>query len=355
MSVFQPIVYTRPFRHNVMDYCYFVFPEALRAAAELSKVIDRHIKNVQAEEGGRGSIRGRRWHVFRCGEYILLGFATESFGRRDETGVPIRGYYGVLMTVDNACVPPLSFFSEIDAQYVEPHFNDYKNFERVYGTDLRMSQENAQIAEGEENREDEVEFNFEEDKLMFLSNAVAEERYLRAAVNAAKHSRNFEFVFGFNSEGHARELPVMNAVCYGVGAKLVALHEQEVHSIGRQTRPEAQSSFASRQGTCKFGERISHAEAHDKENGNTVKMRSFGIEYAEEDEGFLTATIQHIIRSLVWIDAHIDRRGGGAEKFRIYDGEGGHYGPDRGRAASPQRASGKTAPNYAFGMSVERS
>lgn len=359
MSIFQPIVYTRPFRHNVMDYCYFVLPEALKGYGELSS-IDRHIKNVLAVESGRGDIRGNRWHIFRFDDYVLLGLATESFGRHDETGVPIRGYYGVLMSVADACVPPLRLFSEMDTRFVEPHFNDYKNFELSYSPNLSTCGQFKYVPEACVGGE--VVFNYAKDKLMFLSEAVSADCYLRDALNAAQVNRSFEFVYGFNTEAHSCELEVMNVVCYGVKPKLVSLCERRVQSSDTASGSVRHTSFSSRGANKQnIGRALQDefvrkdAEASEKDETASPKFRTFGIEYAEEDEGVLTGVIQRVIRSLVWLDAHIDRREHGKEKCRIYsDGERGLRGCGERDSALHRRKHGEKTPDYTFGMSVER-
>lgn len=338
MNILQPIVYTRPYRHNVMDYCYFVLPEILKGSRNALLDINRHIKNVLAVESGRGSIRGCRWHVYRFEDYVLIGVATESFGRRDETGVPIRGYYGLLMNVDDAFIPPLSMFPEVDAKFVEPHFYDYKDFDVCYSPNLLMG---GKVKPAPEVRGgSEIKFNLAKDKLMFLAEDVSVDCYLRDALKAARQNGTFEFVYGFNTEDHSRELEVMNVVCYGVMPKVVSLSRGE-KNIGQCLQDESVGQ---------------NATVPRQEDTSLSKRRSFGIEYAEEDEGFFTRLIQGVTRTLVWFDAHIDRRKQGKEKCRIYKrcGDRGCGGSGEECTAQYGKKSVKKAPDYTFGMSVER-
>lgn len=332
MRVFQPIVYTRPFRHNVMDYCYFALPEALKGRESLF-LVNRHVRNALAVECGRGEIRGNRWHVFRFDDYVLVGLATQSFGRRDETGVSIRGYYGLLMSAADARLPAASLFSFLDAMFVEPHFNDYRNFDVAYSPNLDLPAEE----EPADDRQtvDSIAFNLDEGKVLLLPDTHSEGDYLKQAFDAARRHRRFEFVYGFNTEEHACELPVMNAVCHGGREKTVTLENQ------RPSAPDERSRAEERTQTPK---------------PRTSQTRSFGIEYDEKDAGVVSEIIQCLVQTLVWLDAHLSPRERGKEKFRIYDscGDGGRAGRPGGGSSS-RGGSAKGTPDYTFGMSIEDS
>ena len=219
MNICQPIVYTRPKEVSTLDYCYFVKPKALDVAEELQRDVDRHLRNVLAEDGYRGEIRGRRWHVFRCSDYVLVGFATREFGRCDALGRSIRGYYGVLMSASDAAVPSEEVFRAIDGQYVAPQFETRNRivpesveqmpfpFTEMPGPSAELSAEDGAGA-----------FNEDVGTVRCFPELSAEAvpQVLSAALRKSRGNDCFELVSGFNNIEHACSLAVMNAYVDGV-------------------------------------------------------------------------------------------------------------------------------------------
>ena len=79
MTELHPIVYTRPFDKDD-DFRFFARPTSLVGDTYFAE----RMRNVLATESYRGGINGRRWHVLRTRNAVVVGFATQEFGRYDD-------------------------------------------------------------------------------------------------------------------------------------------------------------------------------------------------------------------------------------------------------------------------------
>ena len=210
MISFEPLIYTRT--KNV-DYRFVATPQALKGS-RCWDFVEHHIRMVLADEGSRGPLLGRRWHIMSIDGYLLIGIATYEFERLDYTGCPIRGYYGILLKSVVEVMPSLELFRQLDRTFVDPIFND------IYASGSTWEDNVESIAflgqNGSVSHESPIDFNHDEKCVRFFDDFVIDSILPKAydeAIRCVKQKRTFEFVWGLSSRSHAKEVPFMNVVC----------------------------------------------------------------------------------------------------------------------------------------------
>ncbi len=213
MSTLEAVVFTRPYPIGLGDYTFFVRPGEF---VKDRKFFDAHIRNVLHEDdsGAIGSIRGRRWHVLRRGDLVVVGMATNEFGRSDEGGRAIRGYYGFVMPANDVKLPSETLFKELDKVCVEPAFMQApvrtKDSDCLSG---ELFDDPAQYMVALDSHK--WCFNTNPNLIRFhCSDDVA--AILSSALFAASQNPEFEIVIGLNTIEHAKRLPILNCVCHAV-------------------------------------------------------------------------------------------------------------------------------------------
>lgn len=215
MSTLRAVVFTRPYPIGIGDYTFFVRPVEF---VKDRRFFDAHIRNVLHEDdsGAIGGIKGRRWHVLRRGDLVIVGMATNEFGRRDESGRAIRGYYGFAMPANDIKLPSETLFKELDKVCVEPAFMQApvrtKDSDRLSG---ELFDDPAQYKVALDSHK--WNFNTNPSRISFhCCDEVGD--ILSSALAAASHNAEFEIVIGLNTEEHAKRLPILNCVCHAVSA-----------------------------------------------------------------------------------------------------------------------------------------
>ena len=247
MSTLRAVVFTRPYPIGLGDYTFFVRPVEF---VKDRHYFDAHIRNVLHEDDSRaiGSIKERRWHVLRRGDLVIVGMATNEFGRRDESGRAIRGYYGFAMPADNVKLPSIALFKELDKVCVEPAFMQApvrtKDSDCLSG---ELFDDPAQYKIASDSHK--WSFNTNPKKMCF--HCCDEVRsILSAALVAASQNDEFELVVGLNTIEHAKKLPILNCVCHAVSAtKEILLPEYSAitDSTSTQKSDSVEESPSSRQ------------------------------------------------------------------------------------------------------------
>ena len=166
MISFEPLIYTRT--KNV-DYRFVATPQALKGS-RCWDFVEHHIRMVLADEGSRGPLLGRRWHIMSIDGYLLIGIATYEFERLDYTGCPIRGYYGILLKSVVEVMPSLELFRQLDRTFVDPIFND------IYASGSTWEDNVESIAflgqNGSVSHESPIDFNHDEKCVRFFDDFV---------------------------------------------------------------------------------------------------------------------------------------------------------------------------------------
>lgn len=213
MIGFEPLIYTRT---KNIDYRFVATPQALKDSRHWDSV-EHHIRMVLADEGSRGPLLERRWHIMSVDGYLLVGIATYEFERLDYTGCPIRGYYGILLKSIIEALPSLEVFRQLDKAFVEPIFNDIYASGSTWKSDVESISFYGQ--NGNAYNTSSIEFNRDEKSVKFF-NAVNIDSILPSAyseaIRCAERKQPFEFVWGLSSRSHAKEVPFMNVVCLRV-------------------------------------------------------------------------------------------------------------------------------------------
>ena len=212
---FEPVIYTRT--HQV-DYEIIAAPESLRANTAWAKLL-RHVQYAMSDEGMRGPLKDRRWHIATVQDRVLVGIATYEFRCEDFAHRPIRGYYGMLMDSDEAFIPTPEAFQQLYAQYVKPVFYNPKHEENYWTPlvcDMVIPAWMTRVT-GIVTTSEKIAFNNEEGCVKFFPYGVDIEKMLYSAlleaISCAKSSKEFEFVWGLASKAHALEVPFKNVVC----------------------------------------------------------------------------------------------------------------------------------------------
>ena len=213
MSTLRAVVFTRPYPIGLGDYTFFVRPVEF---VKDRRYFDAHIRNVLHEDdsGAIGSIKGRRWHVLRRGDLVIVGMATNEFGRRDESGRAIRGYYGFAMPANDIKLPSETLFKELDKVCVEPVFMQApvrtKDSDCLSGELFDDPVQYKVLSDSHK-----WSFNTNPSRIRFhCCDEVGD--ILSSALAAASQNAEFEIVIGLNTEEHAKRLPILNCVCHAV-------------------------------------------------------------------------------------------------------------------------------------------
>lgn len=209
MSELHPIVYTRPFAEND-DFRFFARPASL--VGDVCFV--ERMRNVMATEGYRGSIKGRRWHVLRRRNTVVIGLATQEFERFDMHGRRLRGYYGFEMPVTDVCLPSFELFHDLDDKVVEPLFRIKNIQERDFGVIRGASFDNPEMYRPITGCSGKYNFNTDRQFVNYIPIGVPEEDLLKEALGFAVNNESFECVIGLNSRKHAEVSQVQNCQCY---------------------------------------------------------------------------------------------------------------------------------------------
>ena len=204
---FPIIIRTRTLVH---DYRMIAFPNSLRYSG--SGELEKHVQYIMYEEG-RETIKGFRYHVMRHGSNIIFGIATRNFGKKDEFGRVIRGYYGIVMPLQNAAVPKPEVFERLHKTIVEPCFAAARVSAPI---DSSIELLRDDFYQNVDTSSLDIKFNVDNDKVLFLPSSKIDNiiPLLQYGIDAAKSTIKFEFVCGFNSKPDALKLPFMNVVCY---------------------------------------------------------------------------------------------------------------------------------------------
>ena len=213
MSTLRAVVFTRPYPIGLGDYTFFVRPVEF---VKDRRFLDAHIRNVLHEDdsGAIGGIKGRRWHVLRRGDLVIVGMATNEFGRRDESGRAIRGYYGFAMPANDIKLPSETLFKELDKVCVEPAFMQApvrtKDSDCLSG---ELFDDPAQYKVALDSHK--WNFNTDPSRISFhCCDGFGD--ILSSALAAASQNAEFEIVIGVNTVEHAKLLPILNCVCHAV-------------------------------------------------------------------------------------------------------------------------------------------
>lgn len=212
----QALIYTRPHKRFILDYCYFAYPDGL--TQDESAFVNKHIRNVMAVESYCGDIRDVRWHILRLENRILVGIATEKFGRVDSSHTAIRGYYGILMPLDLAVIPSLSCFEKLDRLFVTPHYMDDYRFEPERPAIVPHELIQTGLTKNIDSLGIDCQFNLKKGKCKLIPVLQVDnlDALLQTALQLAVSNESFELVYGFNNKQHAMLVPVMNAVCHNL-------------------------------------------------------------------------------------------------------------------------------------------
>ena len=219
----QALIYTRPHKRFILDYCYFAYPAGLSQTE--NSLLNEHIRNVMAVESYCGDIRDVRWHILRLKNYVLVGIATEKLGRIDSSKSKIRGYYGILMPVDSAVIPSWSTFEELDKLFVTPHYMDDYRFEPVQPALVPDELVQPVVTPEDEASCMNIQLNLSSEscKLIPVAHVDNLDALLNKALRIAVENESFELVYGFNNKRHAMTMPVMNAICHEVESEELIL------------------------------------------------------------------------------------------------------------------------------------
>ena len=238
MTELHPIVYTRPFDKD-NDFRFFARPTSLVGDAYF---VER-MRNVLATESYRGGINGKRWHVLRTRNAVVIGFATQEFERYDDVhGRRLRGYYGFEMPLGDVCLPDVKLFCALDSIIVEPLFHEKNLSERDFGNikeaPFEVPEMYHQITEHICGRK----FNTDRHVVNYIPNDVVVDELLKDALSFAVNNENFECVIGLNSRKHAEESQVQNCLCYEQPTALrVSVRKAEPNDTVRDVKHSASS------------------------------------------------------------------------------------------------------------------
>lgn len=239
MTELHPIVYTRPFDKDD-DFRFFARPKSLVGDAYF---VER-MRNVLATESYRGGIKGKRWHVLRTKDSIVIGFATQEFERYDDVhGRRLRGYYGFEMSSLDFCLPDLSLFCALDEIIVKPLFHTRNLQERDFGIIHSPPFDDQKLYRQVLDVNVAHKFNTTDTAVVnYIPVDVRVDELLKEAIVCASRNDKFECVIGLNKRKHAEESRVLNCVCYEQPTALrVRVHERHSEAMvknGSSTSPD---------------------------------------------------------------------------------------------------------------------
>ena len=292
MSEMKAIIYTRPKPVTFGDYTFFARPAELKNDEDVSN----HIRNVMAEDdcGVCGEIVGKRWHVMRTGNNVIVGMATRGLGRTDELGRVVRGYYGFFMPSSKARLPSAALFDELDRRFVIPRFENANITPIDTGflsgglfDDLTQYKMPSHEEEHDFNLDgSQIKFHFAEDVPSLLLSAVA----------CAMRNERFEIVTGLNTIDHAKKLHIMNCLCY-------TERVSRTLNLDRQNRSDSVVSHEKKQETSVLGRSGSNCMTSASTDGAGTRRARIAIDVPSSGRGkgfrsLVDGTIRNALRFL---------------------------------------------------------
>ena len=336
MKICQPIVYTRPREVSTLDYCYFVRPKALDGMAQVQREVDSHIRNVLSEDGYRGEIKGVRWHLFRLLDYVLVGIATREFGRNDALGRPIRGYYGVLMNAEDAVIPSMEFYKEIDRRYVAPLFETRSRIVPELVERMPFLMDELACVDANVHCDTTCDFNDDVKKIRCFPelNEYSISRTLAVALCKAKRTARFEIVAGLNNITHACLMPIMNA--YVAEVKTVVDRVCEVNAPINNTSD------------CKWSEQRRQPKYEHVAPASYVEETDL-----PQSSKSIRSTSSTLGKVLAWI-VHLFRRDMQDNQSDSFNDKRNDAWADIKKVSKPDLRAKEICPDWGFGLRTDR-